>query len=192
APVIDPADWSILRIKLKYRHELHRRDSQFLQVRNLLDQARKSTAFLRSDAGTWVAGEAAHMHFINDGLSRGFVERCVSLPVVSMRICDHAFNGHRGVIASHLGCVATVVLWNNNAASVRIDENLVRIETHSTQRIEGTVNAVTINLSGFHARYEYVPIVIRSVGRGIDRDHAVGPSIINAIKEEEFDTCCVL
>jgi hypothetical protein len=126
------------------------------------------------------------------GLRRGPVKRGVAFPVESTRIRDDALNRRRRVIAVISGRVATVVLWNNGAASVRIDENFGRIEAHSTRRIEGTVNAVTIDLPCFHAGYEYVPIVIRSVGRGIDRDHTLGPSIINAIKEEEFDTCCVL
>ena len=119
-------------------------------------------------------------------------ERCVSLPVVSMRICDDVFNRHCGVITFHPSCVATVVLWNNRAAPVRIKEDFGRIETHSTPRIERSLNSITVDLSCFHTRDGNVPIVISPIDHGIDRDHTRRPSVINTIKKKEFDPRCML
>ena len=191
-PSVHSSGWSILRIKLENWHEFDRRYSEFLQIRNLFDQPCKRAAFFLRNAGTRVASEPAHMHFINDGSRRGFVERCVSLPVISMRICDDAFNRHRGVIAFRPSCVATVILWNNHAAPVRIKEDFGRVETHSTSRIESSHSSITVDLSCFHPRYENVPIVISPVDRGIDREHTLGASVINAIKKKEFDPRCML
>src|SRR6516225_4248735 len=106
--------------------------------------ARQTCRVFSRDPGTWVAGESAYVHFINDRLRRRRLERCVSLPVVITRICHHAFNRCRRIIAFHPGCVATVVLWNNCTASIRIEEDFGRIETHSTRRIERSLSAITV------------------------------------------------
>src|SRR4029077_12399892 len=132
-----------------------------------------------------VARKTAHMHFVYDGPRRGPLEWCVSFPIVSTRIRHNALDRQRSVVAFLSGRVATVVLWNNRAASIRIDEDFGRIEAHSTRRIERSPNSISIDLPCFHSRYEDVPIVICPVGRGIDRDHTLGPIAINTVKEEK-------
>ena len=42
------------------------RYSEFLEIRNLFDQAGKGAASFLRDAGIRVAGKSAHMHFVYD------------------------------------------------------------------------------------------------------------------------------
>ena len=70
-------------------------------------------------------------------------------------------------------------------ASIWINEDFGRIEAHSTWRIEWPLNSIAVDLARFHTRHEYMPVVICAVGRGIDANHTCGPSIINAIEEEQ-------
>ena len=180
-----------MRIKLEYWHQFDCRYSKFLQIRNLFDQSGKSAAPFLGDAGTRVAGKTADMHFVYDGLGRRSLERCVSFPIVSTRIGHNALNRRFCVVAFDSSCVATVILWNNRATSIRIDEDFGGIKAHSIRWIEGAPNSISVDLSCFHTRYENVPIVICPVGCGIDRDHTLGPIVIT-VKEEEFDPGCAL
>src|SRR5438876_6336172 len=134
-----------------------------------------------------MAGETAHVHFVYNCPRRRPVERCVSFPIVGTWIRHHALHRRRYIVTFVSGCVATVVLWNNGTASIRVDENFGRIEAHSTRRIERTLYSIAVDLPRFHARHEDMPVVICPAGCGIDRDHTLGLSIINTIKEEEFD-----
>ena len=139
-----------------------------------------------------MAGEAAHVHFINDSPRGRPVERRVAFPIVGTWIGHHTLHSRRAIVAFLPGSFATVILRHNGAASIRIEEDFGGIEAHSTRRIERSLNSITVDLPRSHAGHEYVPVVIRVVSRGIDADHTRGPSIINAIKEEQLDAGCVL
>lgn len=56
----------------------------------------------------------------------------------------------------------------------------------------GPLNSIAVDLPRFDARHEDMPVVIGSIGRGIDADHTRGASIINVIEEKQIDRRCVL
>ena len=120
------------------------------------------------------------------------MQRCVAFPIVGLHIHDHALHRFRGIVSNLPGGVATVVLWNRRTASIRIEENFGGIETHSTRRIESSVNTITIDLPRFHAGHENVPVVICPVDCGIDRDGALWLGIVNTIEKKKFDSFSVL
>ena len=68
APVVDLARRAVLGIELEHRQQLHRGDPELLEIRDLLDQAGEGAAGLLADAGAGMAGEAAHVHLVHDGL----------------------------------------------------------------------------------------------------------------------------
>src|SRR5438105_13244232 len=139
-----------------------------------------------------MAGEAAHMHFVDDSPRGGPVERRVAFPIVCTRINYHTLYRRRAIVALFSRSFATVVLRNNGAASIWVEEDFGRIEAHSTRRIEWPLNSIAVNLLRFDTVHEYVPMVIGAVRRGIDADHTRGSSVIGVIKEEQLDARCVL
>jgi hypothetical protein len=84
------------------------------------------------------------------------------------------------------------VIWNHHAPSIWVEKHFGRIESQSAGRIEGSFDSITVDLPCFHPRYEHVPIVIGAAGCGIDPNDTRGPSIIDAIKQEQLNRCCVL
>ena len=51
------------------------------------------------------------------------MEGRVSFPIVGMGICHYALHRCRGIVALLSGSLPTVVLWNNHAATIRIEED---------------------------------------------------------------------
>ena len=111
-----------------------------------------------------MAGEAAHMHFVDDRPRGGLVKRPVAFPIVGTRIGHHTLHSRRAIVAFLPGSFATVILRHNGAASIRIEEDFGGIEAHSARRIVGPVNSIAVDLPGSHARYEYMPVMIGAVG----------------------------
>src|SRR4029077_14090370 len=106
----------ILRIKLEHWHQFDCGHAEFFEIWDFLGETRKGAASFHSDSGTRMPSEAAHVHFVYDGLRRRPLEWCVSFPIVSTRIRHNGLNRRRSVVAFLSGRVATVVLWNHRAA----------------------------------------------------------------------------
>src|SRR5262245_39267906 len=70
APVVDEAGRTVPFVELEHRQQLHCRDAQPLEIRNLFDQARERAASLLADTGARMAGEASHVQLVDDGLRR--------------------------------------------------------------------------------------------------------------------------
>ena len=96
APVVDLARRAVLGVELEHRQQLHRGDPELLEIGDLLDQAGEGAAGLLADAGAGVAGEAAHVHLVDDGLRGRPAQRRVAFPVVGGRIDHHALHRGRG------------------------------------------------------------------------------------------------
>ena len=153
-----------MRIELEHRHQFDCSHAELLQIRDFLDQARKGAASFLCDAGARMTGEAAHMHFVDDRLRRRPVKRRVAFPIVRTRLDHHTFHGRRAIVAFLPSRFATVILRNNGGASIWIEEDFGRIESHSTRRIVGPLSSIAVYLPCSHARHKYVPVVIRAVG----------------------------
>src|SRR5258705_7267690 len=111
-----------------------------------------------------MASKAPHMHLIYDRPVGWPIEWRVAFPIVCTRINDDALQRHRGIVTFPLCRFATVVLGNYRGASIRVNEDFVRIEAHSTTRIKWPLNSIAVDLTCCHTRYEYMPVVIRTVG----------------------------
>src|SRR5262249_26017360 len=81
APVVDLAGGSVLDVELENGQELHRADAQILEVWDLLDQPGEGAAPFGGYPRARVAGEAAHVHLVDDGPRRRPLQGRVSLPV---------------------------------------------------------------------------------------------------------------
>ena len=107
APVVDVPRRTILRHRIETPEEVRRRSrSSSLKVGNLLDHSSIRATDLLGNAGTRVASEPSHVHFVNNGLRRWPPERGVAFPVVRAGINDHAFHRGCGVAVFSLRSVA--------------------------------------------------------------------------------------
>ena len=139
-----------------------------------------------------MAGKAAHMHFVDDCLRGGPVERHVAFPIVRTRIDHHTLHGRRAIVAFLPSSFATVILRHNGTASIGIEEDFGRIEAQAARRIIGSINSIAIDLPCSHTLNEYMPVVICAIGCAIDADHARGSRIIDVIKEKKLHCRCML
>ena len=131
-------------------------------------------------------GEASHVHLVNDGLGGRPAKRRVAFPIVSLRIDDHALHRGRSVVTFAARGFAGVIPGNGDAAAVRIQEDFGGIKAHAAGGIVRPLDAVAIKLSRLNAGYECVPVVVSSVGRRINRDHARRLGVIFAIEKHQI------
>src|SRR4029077_1199556 len=132
--------------------------------------------------------EAAHVHLVNDGLRSPSAKRSIAFPIVRMRIDDDALHRRRGVVTSAARRFAAVILWNGDDAPVRIQQHLGGIKPQATRRIEGSLDTVAIELPRLHVRHEKMPIVVGTVSRWVDSNHARRPHVVFPIKEHQLYT----
>ena len=114
-------------------------------------------------------------------------KRCIAFPIVGGRIDHHALHGGAAVVAGSAGGGATVAIRNDHAAAIGIEENLGPIETHAVRGIRRPLDAIAVDLACFHARDEYVPVVVCAIVDRVDADRAPGLRI-NAIEEQQLDS----
>lgn len=56
-------------------------------------------------------------------------------------------------------------------------------------RPSGSVHAIPVNLAGSRAGYEDMPVVVRAIRRGVNRNHGRA-CIVLPIKEQQLDGGC--
>ncbi len=83
--------------------------------------------------------------------------------------------------------VAVVVLRNDDAAAVRIEQDLVRVEPQAARGSRRPVDAIAVDLSRPHAGNEHVPVVVGAVRRRIERNDAGRRGVILAVEEQQLD-----
>src|SRR5262249_9799033 len=174
-------------IKLEHGQQFDRGDAQLLQIWNLLYKTCKGAAALFWHRGAWMAREAAHVHLINNRARGRALQGSVTFPIIGVHIYDHALHGGCRVIPGLPCGVATIVPGNTSAAPVWIQQDFAWIETHSSRRIESSLNAITVNLPCFYLRNKDMPIMIGTVSCRIDRDHTRRLNVVDTIKKKEFD-----
>ena len=147
APVVDPARRAVLGVELKHRQQFDRGDAEVLEIGNLLDQAGVGAALRLRHSGAGMAGEAAHVHLVDDRPRGGPAQRRVAFPVVGGRIRHHALHRGGGVVAGLGGGLATVLRRHHHAAAIRIQQHLGRIKPHSARRIGRPMHAIAVELA---------------------------------------------
>src|SRR6516164_7988965 len=102
SPVVAETSGAILFVEGKDRKKLYRTDSEVLQVGDLLDQAGVGAALGRRDARTWMPGEPADTHLVDEGLGKRPADGRIPLPIISVWVYDHAFQRRRRVASGVL------------------------------------------------------------------------------------------
>jgi hypothetical protein len=78
------------------RQQFNRGDSQLLKIGNFLDHTPIGSGLVYPRAG--MAGQAAHVGFVDNGFVPGTVQEVVALPIEAVVAVDHAL-GHAGQVA---------------------------------------------------------------------------------------------
>src|SRR5678816_246515 len=114
-------------------------------------------------------------------------ERGATFPVIGVWIDNHAVYGCGCIVAFLSSRTTSVVSGNDNAAAVGVQQKLLGIESYSLGWIEGSMDAIGIDLPRLSLWNEYVPIVVRSVSDGIDIDDSRRLSVIFPLKKQQLD-----
>src|SRR6478609_9571900 len=116
--------------------------------------------------------KALQVHFVHDGSSRCDVWRFVALPVIRTRIDDYAFHGCGEIISRAASALSVVVLGNDYASAIWVQQTFLGVEPQSIFRVEWSVSSICVNLSRRGVRDEHMPIMVSTVCVWIDLDHA--------------------
>jgi hypothetical protein len=101
-----------------------------------------------------------------------------------VHIHHHTLHRCRGIVASLSGSVAAVIFRHNHTAAIRIEENFGGVKPHAVGGIGRSRNAIAVYLPRLHARHAHVPVVVRTVSRGIEVHHARRPGVVFPVKQE--------
>ena len=186
APVVDQPRRASLGVELEHRQQFDGGDAEFPEIGDLLDQSRVRAPRLLTDAGARVASESADVHLVDDGARRGPAQREVSLPVVRARIDDDALHRRRRVVAFASRGLAVVVLRDDHAPAVRVEQDLGGVEPQPALGVRRPFDPIAVDLSRPTPGHEHVPVVVGPVRRRIDPDYA-GRGGVVPIEEQEFD-----
>src|SRR5271165_6059413 len=134
-----------------------------------------------------MCGKTAHMHLVNDGARPRPLQGHVTLPVIRVRVRDHALHGRRYVVAFPTGCLTGIAFWDHDSASIRVEQQLGRIKPETPIRLEGPEGPESVDLTRFHPGHEYMPIMVGVVSSRIDGDDTRRTSVVHPIEKQQFD-----
>jgi hypothetical protein len=186
SPVVDQAGRAVLPVELEHGQQLHRGDSQVLQVGDPLDHPRVGPPPGCADARAGMPREAGDVHLVDYRGAERPVERGVPFPVVGFGVPDDAPHGDPGVVAGTARRAAVVPIGHHDPAPVGIEQQLRGIEAEPARRVKGARRPVRIDLSGAEARHERVPVVVGPVRGRLQSDDAGGLGIVGAVEQHQF------
>ena len=134
-----------------------------------------------------MASKAAHMQLVNHGLGKGPLERQIALPIVPIGIGYDAFHRHGDIVAGPRRSPAVVCLGDGYGKPVRIEQHLLGVKPKSAVRIEGPVRPVGVHLARPKVRHKDMPVVIRAMFIGVERDDPCGLRGILVIEQEQLE-----
>src|SRR5207249_3074605 len=108
----------------------------------------------------------------------------VAFPVVRGHVERDALHRRPGVVGRAARGVATVRPWDHDPSAVGVEENFSGIEAHPARGIEGTFDAIAVQLTGSYVRNERMPVVIGAVGRWIEAHDARSPRVVDTIEQQ--------
>ena len=117
-------------------------------------------------------GKPANMHLVDDGLCERPPQRCIALPVVSAWVDHHAPQRGGGVVPRVPSSLPAATRRPGDAFPVRVEQQLVGVETKPPRRIERPGDAVAIDLARRDVGHKGVPIMVGEVrtSRSITRE----------------------
>lgn len=190
APIVDDSRWAVLWIVGEDGQQLDRIDSEFLKVRNFLDQPCVRAAGIFCDAGIWIPREASNVHFVDDGLRRRASKRRISSPVVRVSVNNDTLHRHGRIVTASLCRVARITVWNHDAAAIRIKQYLLTVKSQALGRIIRSLYAVRIDMSGPHVGNKHVPVMVSAVHNPVEGNNTGRMCVINMVEQQQFDIRC--
>ena len=173
APVIDFSRRAILGIELEDRQQFDGGDAELLQIRNLLDQTGIGAASLLGNAGTGMAGEAPHVHLVDDGPRGGPFQRRVAFPIVgAMGPPPRSSSPSRRCRLPRLAAIAAVVSsaqrrrGHTDRAELWLDQTAFPLRDQTGLERDSRRSARAC------VRHEHMPVMVGAVGNRVEADHA--------------------
>src|SRR5260370_22811106 len=114
-----------LLIKSKDRQQFNSGDAEFLEVRDLLDDASKGARLLAARGRR--LSKTTHMHLVNDGLAHRLGKRAIAFPIKGRGVDDRAAHGGVYIIVRCASCRATPQR-GSDAPGVRINQDLILVK----------------------------------------------------------------
>jgi len=127
------------------------------------------------------------MHLVDDGPDGPVLQRFIALPVVCGGIHHYALHCFGSVITFPAGSLAAVVPGNDNTAPIWVKENFRRIKPQPAGWLEWPLNPIGVKLPRLHTWHKHVPVMVGTIGHGVDMDYRRGPGVILSIKKQQFD-----
>ncbi len=177
---------------MKHGQELDGGDAEILEVGNLVYQPGIGAPLLRGDSRAGMTREASDVQLVDHGLDQGPPERSIALPVVAVRVGNDAFHGCGAIVAWPCRSPAIVCLGHGYGETIRIEKHLLAIEAKSIGQLIGSVRSVGIHLPGLQRRHKDMPVVVRTVFVGVERNDPRRLPGILIIEQEQLYQCRAL
>ena len=142
--------------------------------------------------GARMAGEAAHVHLVHDGLRRRPLKGSIALPVVRGDVDHDALHCRCGVVARAARVIAAVAFPEPQRHGRTDPVEPWRDRSAFRRGIERPLDPIAVQLAGPYAGHEHVPVVVGPVHRWIEADDARGPRVVDTIEQQQLDARCVL
>jgi|HubBroStandDraft_6_1064221.scaffolds.fasta_scaffold469875_2 hypothetical protein len=124
-----------------------------------------------------------HVHFVNHCLGRRPLQRPVAFPVIIFGIDGDALH----CLGCRRTCGPAIARRNCHGARVRVQQNAACIEPLSIRRIPRPMDAISVQLASLDIRHEDVPVVIRTVRRGVEIDYPSRDEIVLVVEQHYFN-----
>src|SRR6476619_3648685 len=134
-----------------------------------------------------MTGKSAHMQLVNHGLDKRAREWQITLPIVPIGVGYNAFHRYGKIVAGTRRSRAVVCLGHGYGKPVRIEQHFLRVKPKSAVRIEGPVSPVSIHLARPKVRDKDMPVMIRAMLIGVERDDPRGLLSILIIEQEQLE-----
>src|SRR6516164_5371070 len=95
--------------------------------------------------------ESLDVHLINDRMSRWPVNRRVAFPVIQAGIYYHALHRVCSVVSFLLRCFTRVAFRDNDAATIRVEQDFRSIKPQPAGGIVGPISPESVKLPGLRA-----------------------------------------
>ena len=177
APVVElvgPDAAGQLGGKLVHRHQLHRRHTERLKIRDLFNDTQVRARM--GDAARRTGREAADVHFVDDGVGQTAPQVSISLPVEGI-VDHHTLRGPDDAV----GAGEKVA---GKRPRIGIDEPSLPVEPLAPFGIERPVGLKVIELAVAYPRHEDAPDISPTVFAGVEGDHLRRLGVIDRVVEQ--------
>ena len=134
-----------------------------------------------------MAGEAAHVHFVDDCVVKRAPQGPVAFPVVGARIDDDALHGVGAILHAILGRQLPVIRVVYDRPRIGIEQHFGCVEAMSLLVRKGSVEPIAVELPGLESRHKDVPVGAGAIGLRIQLKDSSRRGRVRLIEEQEID-----